>query len=274
MNKSKNNLNKKDKEYIERLYNDGEIFLHKESDILSADNIELSEEEKREMLEIETQIIIKKRNDFKEEFQGLYSNLSNQYQNNVKANPKKLKALLYEMIEEINIALDKAHNKFKISLTEYAEKQIPLLNELKKTFQTEIINLKKTTKKPGNPKEKRQEAYKYLQGMQDEIQAKDFIYNIKKEFNNENITIEEFNILIALLIHKQFLPKHPNMSAIHDVFVPALDVKKFSKTHFRDEQKKYNNFLNLKIKPDPHTKQRIDNVNQKIRNAKDSVGLQ
>ncbi len=274
MNKSKNNLNKKDKEYIERLYNDGEILLHKESDILSIDNIELSDEEKREMLEIETQIIKDERNNFNIKFQGLYSKLSNQNRNNFKVKPKELITLLYGMIEEINIGLDNAHNKFKISLTEDAEEQIPLLNELKKTFQTEIINLKKPTKKPGNPKEKRQEAYKYLQGMQDEIQAKDFIYNIKKEFNNENITIEEFNILIALLIHKQFLPKHPNMSAIHDVFVPALDVKKFTKSHFRDEQKNYNDFLNLKIKPDPYTKQRIDSVNQKIRNAKDSVGLQ
>ena len=50
MNKEEKNLSKKDKEYIKRLYKNGKIPLHKESDILSTDKIELNDEEKREML--------------------------------------------------------------------------------------------------------------------------------------------------------------------------------------------------------------------------------
>jgi len=101
MKNKQKNLNKRDKEYIQELYESGKISLHKESDILSTDNIKLNDEEKKEMLEIETQLIIDDRRDFNNKLQNLYANLSSQYQIKSKVKAQKNRSLLREMIDDI-----------------------------------------------------------------------------------------------------------------------------------------------------------------------------
>jgi hypothetical protein len=202
MKKSKDNLSNKDREYIEGLYRQSIVPLHKENDILNTNKIELSDEEKREMAEIQTQIILEERNSFNIKLHGLYSKLSNQYQNNAKANPKKQKTFLYEMIEEINSVLDNAQNKFNTSLTEYAEEQIHLLKKLKTSFESNLKTHLKPRKEVGRTKSKAVEVNELINIENGNVKIKLIAY---LEENYTGCEMDEFYLLIAVLEYKKII---------------------------------------------------------------------